>query len=123
MTTRQLPVKLTVNFEANLLSIEQFFFDTGAPGSYDGLLNVLLDTVIPNLERFPEMGRLFLAREARSVESRTTVERLNARVGDGEIREYVIGDFVVHYALIDDGIYLLSIRHQQQLSFDLDTFW
>ncbi len=32
------------------------------------LLDELMETVIPNLERFPDMGRSFLARQAGSVE-------------------------------------------------------
>lgn len=123
MPSHKSAVKLTANFEANLASIEGFCIEVGAPGLYGTLLDVLLESVIPNLERFPAMGQLFLAREARSVESRTIVERLAARVDDSEIREYVVGDFLVLYALIDDAVYLLSIRHHRQLSFDLDAFW
>lgn len=123
MPSRKPAVKLTANFEANLASIEGFCIEVGAPGLYSTLLDILLESVIPNLERFPAMGQLFLAREARSVESRTIVERLAARVGDSEIREYVVGDFLVLYALIDDAVYLLSIKHHRQLSFDLDAFW
>jgi hypothetical protein len=86
-------------------------------------LDVLLERVVPNLEQFPAMGRPFLARKARSVESRAIVERLVARIGDGEIREYVIADYFILYALIEDTVYLLSVRHHQQLSFDLQAFW
>jgi ParE toxin of type II toxin-antitoxin system, parDE len=121
--SRRSAVKLTANFEANLASIEQFWNEAGTPLLYDQLLDVLLEKVIPNLEHFPAMGRPFLAREARSVEGRAMVERLTARVGDGDVREYLIGDYLILYALIDDNVYLLSIRHHQQLSFDLQAFW
>lgn len=123
MASRKSAVKLTANFEANLASIEQFWIEADSPQSYDRLLNSLLETAIPNLERFPKMGRLFLAREARSVESQVVIERLNTRIGGGEIREYLMNDCLVLYALIDKDIYLLSIRHRQQLSFDLEAFW
>jgi hypothetical protein len=123
MAARKAVVRLTANFEANLASIERFWADDDAPGSYEKLLDLLLDTVIPNLERFPGMGRLFLERESRSVESRALVERVTARFGQSEIREYLIGDYLVLYALNDDAVYLLSVKHHQQLSFDLQAFW
>ena len=123
MASRKSAVKLTANFEANLASIEQFWNEADTPRSYDALLDFLLERVIPNLEQFPAMGRPFLAREARSVEGRATIERLIARVGDGDVREYVIGDYLILYALIDDTVYLLSIRHHLQLSFNLHRFW
>ena len=50
-------VKLTANFECNLADIGQFLIEADAPHAYDGLLDDLLDTVIPNLERFPGLGR------------------------------------------------------------------
>jgi hypothetical protein len=123
MASPKSAVKLTANFEANLASIEQFWNQAGTPRSYDALLDVLLERVVPNLEQFPAMGHPFLSREALSVESRAMVERLTARVGDGDVREYLIGDYLILYALIDDSVYLLSVRHHQQLSFDLQAFW
>ncbi|MCX7158810.1 MAG: type II toxin-antitoxin system RelE/ParE family toxin, partial [Proteobacteria bacterium] len=54
-------VRVTENFERNLADIERFLTDAEAPRAYDALLDELLDTVIPNLERFPGIGRPFLA--------------------------------------------------------------
>jgi hypothetical protein len=51
------------------------------------------------------------------------IERLKARIGRGEIREYLTGDYLILYALIGDAVYLLSIRHHRQLSFDIERFW
>ena len=53
-------VKLTTNFERNLEEIEAFLVEAGAPHAFDALLDELTDTVVPNLESFPGMGRLFL---------------------------------------------------------------
>ena len=55
-------IKFTANFERNLEEIERFLTSVEAPQAYDGLLDELLETVIPNLERFPGMGRPFMAR-------------------------------------------------------------
>lgn len=121
-------VKFTANFERNLEGIERFLPELEAPQAFDGLLDELLETVIPNLERFPEMGRPFLARQPRSVETTNALATLRAKslalTTDPEaLREYVIKDYLMLYAPIGSAIYLISIRHQGQLSFDFDGHW
>jgi plasmid stabilization system protein ParE len=120
-------VKLTANFERNLEEAERFLLEADAPQAFDALLDELTDTVIPNLERFPRMGRLFFERPARSVEARNGIEaltrRLKAIATDGEIREYVMSHYLLLYARFDDTVYLLSIRHHRQLSFDFQSLW
>lgn len=120
-------VKLTANFERNLLEMETFLVEAEAPHAFDALLDELTDTLIPNLERFPGLGRLFLERPARSVEVANGINRLTAQLGsiatDGELREYVMTHYLVLYARIRDTVYLLSIRHQRQLSFDFEALW
>ncbi len=123
MKSKLAAVKLTANFEANLAGIEQFWNESEAPLAYFKLINEVLDTVIPNLERHPRLGRSLLAREIHSVEARTIVERLKTRIGRGEIRETLTGDYLILYALIGDTVYLLSIKHHRQLSFNFDRFW
>jgi hypothetical protein len=123
MASKKADVRLTANFEDNLATIEVFCAEESAPQVYDSLLDALLQRVIPNLERFPQMGASFLARQGRSVEGRVMIRRLNAAIGRGEIREYLFEDYLVLYAIIDDTVYLLSIKHHRQLSFDLEAFW
>ena len=48
--------------------------------SYIALIDELLDTVIPNLERFPGMGRPFLAGAAGSVETTNSSAALRAKL-------------------------------------------
>ena len=115
--------KLTANFEADLAAIEAFWIEAQAPEADDRLLNSLLETVIPNLEQFPKMGRPFLAREVQSIESQAVIQRLTARIGRGEIREYLTDEYLILYALIGDTAYLLSVQHHRQLSFDFQGFW
>ncbi|MBP9738020.1 MAG: type II toxin-antitoxin system RelE/ParE family toxin [Rhodoferax sp.] len=126
MASRHL-VQLIANFERNLEEIEEFLLEPDAPQAFDALLDELTDTVIPNLERFPGMGRLFLERPTRSVEASNGIDRLKRKLKtlakDGEIREYVMSHYLVLYARIDTTIYLLSIRHQRQLSFDFESLW
>jgi hypothetical protein len=120
-------VKLTANFELNLSELETFLVEAEAPHAFDALLDELTETVIPNLERFPGLGRLFLERPARSVEVTNGIARLTAQLGsmatDGELREYVMTHHLLLYARIKDTVYLLSIRHQRQLSFDYEALW
>ena len=121
-------VRLTANFERNLADIERFLTEAEAPKAYDALLDELLDTVIPNLERFPGIGRPFLAHPARSVESSNALEALHAKLSaltpDAEaLREYILDHYLVLYAQIDANLYPLAIRHHRQLSFDFQSHW
>lgn len=121
-------VKLTANFERNLADIERFLTEADATGAYDTLLDELLDTVIPNLERFPGMGRPFLNQRVGSVESTNALAalrtKLSALVTDPEdLREYIMDRYLMLYAQIGGNIHLLSIKHHQQLSFDFEAHW
>jgi len=120
-------VKLTANFERNLEEAEAFLLEADAPQAFDALLDELTDTVIPNLERFPGMGRLFFERPTRSVEASNGIDRLKRKLKaiakDREIREYVMSHYLLLYARFDATIYLLSIRHHRQLSFDFQSLW
>ncbi len=120
-------VQLTANFERNLDELEAFLLEAEAPHAFDALLDELTDTVIPNLERFPGMGRPFLERPARSVEVANGMARLTGQLAalgqDGELREYVMTHCLLLYACIRGTVYLLSIRHQRQLSFDFQALW
>lgn len=121
-------VKFTAHFERNLEDIELFQTEVEAQQVFDGLLDELLETVIPNLERFPEMGRPFLARQPRSVETTNALAALSAKLSaltpdTDALREYVLKDYLLLYAPIGGAIYLLAIRHQRQLSFDFEGHW
>ena len=118
-------VKLTASFERKLEEIEAFLREADAPHAFDLLLDELTDTVVPNLERFPNMGSLFLQRPVRSVEVANGVDRLiklsSSISNNCELREYVMTHYLLLYARTEDVVYLLSIRHQRQLSFDFQT--
>ena len=120
-------VKLTANFERNLEEAEAFLLEADAQQAFAALLDELLETVIPNLERFPGMGQLFIERPARSVEVSIGIDKLKRKLkaigNGGEVREYVLSHYLVLYARFDETIYLLSIRHHRQLSFDFQSLW
>jgi len=121
-------VRLTANFERNLADIERFLTEAEAPQAHDALLDELLDTVIPNLERFPGIGRPFMVHPARSVETTNALEALRAKLSaltpDPEaLREYILDHHLVLYVQVRGNLYLLAIRHHRQLSFDFQAHW
>ena len=126
MTVKQ-TVKLTQNFEHNLEAIEQFLDEVAALQVFGALLDALETTVIPNLERFPEMGRVFAQRTPGSVEATVGLDHLRAKLKSLNdsciLREYLMDDFMLLYVRIDNTIYLLSIKHHRQLSFDFLSHW
>lgn len=120
-------VKLTLNFKRNLDEVDIYLRESDASHAFDALLEELTDFIVPNLERFPRMGRSFLTHTSRSVEttqaaSRLSVEMARAAAG-GEVREYLMKHYLLLYAFIEGTVYLLSLRHHQQLSFDLARHW
>ncbi len=125
---KQPVVKLTAHFARRLEDIEHFLIEADAPTAFDGLLDELLDVAIPNLQRFPRMGRPFLHQQVRSVEAASAVGALTKQlaalsIDPDTLREYVLKHYLLLYAVADDAIYLLSIRHHRQLSFDFEGHW
>lgn len=119
----KMKIKLTANFERNLAEIERFLHEANAPQAFDALLDELLDKVLPNLERFPDLGTLFLDMPGGSVESLAARESLRKKAGATRIRQYVLRDYLILYAVAVKELYLLTIKHHRQLSFDLDAIW
>jgi plasmid stabilization system protein ParE len=118
-------VKITAAFEQNLTEIEAFLAEAGSIKAFDDLLADLADTIIPNLERFPAMGRTFFGRPAQSVESAIGIDRLtdalDALGQSSELREIVTAQYVILYAVIAGTVFLLAVRHHRQLSFDFPS--
>ena len=117
-------VRIAENFQRNLDSIREFLTEQRAEAGFDSLITHLFDDVIPNLKRFPRMGRDFLTRDPLSVEGKAKLHVLTTSSGrDTEIREYISDDFLLLYAVRDSVVFLLAIRHHRQLSFDLRAHW
>jgi plasmid stabilization system protein ParE len=121
---RRCTVKVTANFQRNLDSIQAFLAENDAQPAFAELLGQLFDSVIPNLESFPEMGIDFLARVPRSKQGVLRLDRLKARLDrSAVVRELIVGDYLILYVLRDPDVYLLAIKHHLQLSFDLQGHW
>ena len=115
-------VELTASFIERLVSIEAFLIDAGAPQAYDELLDELRLTVIPNLRRFPRIGRRYLDQPPQSAEALAQLRALPSCAADA-LREYLHGDYLLLYTLTGRSVYLLSIRHHRQLSFAFAKLW
>ena len=117
-------VELTASFLERLESIEAFLREADALQAYDALLAALRDTVIPHLQRFPRMGRRYLDQPPQSAEAIAQLGRLPAGAAVG-LRVLGSGGCLILYAEKKKSatVYLLSIRHHRQLSFDFARLW
>ena len=111
-------VELTKSFLDRLQSIEAFLTEAGASSAYDKLLNNLRAKVIPNLSRFPRMGRRYLDQPPQSAEAFAQLAAFPPGAADA-LREYLHGDYLILYTVTQSTktTYLLSIRHHRQLAF------
>ncbi len=75
-------VRMTANFARNLDNIESYFAQLDQPKQFGSLLDQLFDTIIPNLQQFPLMGKDFLAELPGSVEGITTLQKIKARMSE-----------------------------------------
>jgi len=64
-----------------------------------------------------------MARVLQSKESLIQFERLNRRLGVASVREVIVDDYLVLYAVRSTNVHLPSIKHHRQLSFDLKGHW
>ena len=116
-------IRFTASVLANLEAIDAFLLENGHAHGYDTLLAELDDVVLPNLSRFPRMGRLFLERRPDSIEAQRLHEAIVQRLMPGDqIREYVMDEHLLLYRVNDEGVDLLAIRHHKQLAFDMQDF-
>jgi plasmid stabilization system protein ParE len=117
-------VELTASFLDRLYAIEAFLTEANAAFAFDALLAEIRATVIPNLRRFPRMGRPYLANPPQSAEALAQLASLPAGAANA-LREYLHGDYLMLYTVVDATatLYLLSIRHHRQLSFDFAGLW
>ena len=117
-------VELTASFLERLDAIEAFLTEADAAFAFDDLLAELRATVIPNLSRFPRIGRRYLDNPPQSAEALAQLATLPAGAASA-LREYLHGDYLMLYTAMDANatVYLLSIRHHRQISFDFARLW
>ncbi len=117
-------VELTASFLERLESIEAFLVEADAGFAFDDLLAEIRATVIPNLSRFPRIGRRYLDNPPQSAEALALLAAMPAGAPDA-LREYLHGDCLVLYVAMEaqKTVVLLTIRHHRQLSFDFARLW
>lgn len=117
-------VELAASFLERLESIEGFLVEADAGFAFDDLLAEIRATVIPNLSRFPRIGRRYLANPPQSAEALALLAAMPAGAPDA-LREYLHGDYLMLYAVMESQqtVVLLTIRHHRQLSFDFARLW
>ncbi|MFC7436322.1 type II toxin-antitoxin system RelE/ParE family toxin [Hydrogenophaga bisanensis] len=122
MAEQRLRVELTASFLERLAYIEAFLSEADALFAYDDLIAGLRHTVVPNLSRFPRMGKRYLDQPPQSAEALAQLAQLPAGAADA-LRIYLHSDYLILYTVADTTVYLLSIRHHRQLSFDFARLW
>jgi plasmid stabilization system protein ParE len=117
-------VELADSFLARPEAIEAFLIEADAGAAFDDLLDQLRSTVIPNLARFPRIGRRYLDYLPQSAEALSLLTAMPTGAADS-LREYLHGDYFMLYSVADElaTVYLLTIRHHRQLSFDFAGLW
>jgi plasmid stabilization system protein ParE len=117
-------VELIASFLERLDAIEVFLTEADAAFAFDDLLAELRATVVPNLARFPRIGRRYLDNPPQSAEALAQLAALPAGAASA-LREYLHGDYLMLYTAMDTNatVCLLSIRHHRQLSFDFAHLW
>ena len=124
MVERLCRVELTASFLECLNAIEAFLLEADAGLAFDALLAELRAAVIPNLSRYPRIGRRHLDYPPQSAEALAQLAVLPAGTAQA-LREYLHGDYLMLYTAseTDATVYLLSIRRHRQLSFDFARLW
>ncbi len=117
-------VELTASFLERLETIGSILTEADAGAAYDRLLDELRTTVIPNLRRFPRIGRRYLEQPPQSAEALAKLAALPTGEAD-RLREYLHGDYLILYTVATPGrlVHLLSIRHHRELSFQFSRLW
>lgn len=117
-------VEVTAAFATGLQRIEEFLADADADFAFDALIDALRRSITPNLARFPRLGRRYLDTPPQSAEALAKLAEMPAG-GVDTLREYIHGDYLILYSVSDARrtVYLLSIRHHRELSFDLARVW
>ena len=128
MSEKLFRLELTASFLDRLDAIETFWVQAEADHAIDDLLAGLRATVIPNLKRFPRMGRHYLAHPPQSAEALQQLATLTSDTAPGAaqaLREYLHGHYLLLYTVVEAEatVFLLSIRHHRQLSFDFARLW
>ena len=108
-------------YEIRLDEAVAYLLDLGANAAAQRLLDQAYGFLPDLLARFPRTGRGFLARNPEAPEVLAAWKQARELSSDDiELREYVLGEYLVLYAVHGEWIELLTLRHHRQCGFDLE---
>lgn len=108
-------VEYARNFTENLVRIGTFL--EGEPR-----FRQLLESLEVRCERLgslPGLGRLFVAEKRPEAPLAVAVQSLELDFGAVELRELVVGDYLVLYVVSARRVTVLSVRHQREAGYAL----
>jgi len=114
-------IVLAATFERNLEALRLFLEQNDAPPSvYDKVLDSIVERLFPLLETHPRAGRNWLLDPPPTESGQFLRQGVIAKLdGRRELREFVLDQLLVLYAIEGNTVALLAVRHQRQLEFDL----
>lgn len=99
----------------------EYLLGVGADTKAQALLDQAYETLPKRLTQVPRSGREFTARNPKTPEVLAVWEAVRDLFGDDiELREYILEDYLVLYAIHHDVIHLLTLRHHRQCGFDFN---
>lgn len=105
-------------FEQALSAAQDFLIQNDALPAAQRLLDGALDELPELLAQFPRMGREFLARNPETPQVAAVQGQARALLDtDIELREFIMDDYLVLYAIKGQTVSLLSLRHHRQSTF------
>ena len=108
-------VRFTAQFGRTLDAALDFLVENDAQAAAARLRESVLLRLPELLRLHPRMGRDFMLRVPRSIEAEATYAQVATLLGTTtELREYILGDYLVLYAIEGSIVYLIAIRHHRQ---------
>lgn len=108
-------IRFTQTFGATFDAALTFLIEQDAAPAAVRLRDAVLHDLPALLRRHPLIGRDFMRRNPETLEAETAYRRVVALLGDKlQLREYILAEHLVLYAVAVDAIYLIAIRHHRQ---------
>ncbi|MBN8727933.1 MAG: type II toxin-antitoxin system RelE/ParE family toxin [Xanthomonadales bacterium] len=106
-------------YERTVAAALDALIGNGALPAAEHLLDRTLHFLPRLLAEFPRAGRDFVVRNPASPRVAEAAGQVRALLGtDIELREYILDDYLVLYAIRGRVVHLLALRHHRQSGFD-----
>ena len=114
-------VEIRSSYRRAFLHALDHLLDNEAIAAAERFAEAALVSLPDRLERHPRSGRDYLARNPGTPRLLETLARVRSLLGtDIELREILLEDYLVLYAIQNQTVHLLAIRHHRQSSFEID---